>query len=98
MQHQLLVDTVGVQTIASSWGASADELNETKAPARLGLSWQASAAAVNAAHADITTFTAALTTRLATRATYVAEADARYIANETDSANGLAAVAHPLTG
>ena len=61
----------------------------------LGLSCQASAAAVNAAHADITAFTAALAARVGVRATHVAEADTRYIASEADSANELAALASP---
>jgi hypothetical protein len=53
---------------------------------------------VNAAHADITAFTAALVTRVGTRATHIAQANTRYIANEADSANKLATVAHPVTG
>ena len=61
----------------------------------LGLSCQASAAAVNAAHADITAFTAALAARVGVAATHVAEADTRYIASEADSANELAALASP---
>ncbi len=67
------------------------------APADLGWSFQASAAAVNAAHADVTAFTTALVTRVGTRANHVAEADTRYIANEADSGNELAAVAYPIT-
>jgi hypothetical protein len=57
-----------------------------------------SAAAVNAAHADTAAFTAALAARVGICATHVAEADARYIANETSSANQLAGVAHPVIG
>jgi hypothetical protein len=53
MQQQLRVDTVGVQAMASRWDAAADELGETIAPAGLGLSYQASAAAVNVAHTDV---------------------------------------------
>jgi hypothetical protein len=98
MQQQLRVDTVGVQAMASRWGASADELHGTMAPAGLRLSCQASVTAVNAAHADITAFTAALATRVSGRATHVAEADTRYIANEADSAKKLAAAGHPVTG
>jgi hypothetical protein len=93
MPQQLRVDTVGVPAMASRWGASADELGETTAPAGLGLSCQSSAAAVNAAHADITAFTAALATRVGARATHVTDANSRYIANEADSAQELAAVA-----
>jgi hypothetical protein len=57
------------------------------APAGLGLSGQASARAVNAAHADITAFTAALVARVGARATHVVEADTRYFASEADSAH-----------
>jgi hypothetical protein len=98
MRPQLCVDTAGVQTMGSRWAVSVGGLSETVAPAGLGLSWQASAAAVNAAHADITAFTAALVTRVGTRATHIAQANTRYIANEADSANKLATVAHPVTG
>jgi hypothetical protein len=93
MPQQLRVDTVGVQAMAGRWDASAGGLDETTAPTGIGLSCQASAAAVNAAHADITAFTAALATRVSVRAARVAEADTRYITNEADSAQELAAVA-----
>ncbi len=74
------------------------ELNAGVAPTGLGLSCQASAAAVNAAHADTAAFTAALAARVRIRATHVGEADARYIANETSSANQLARATHPVIG
>jgi hypothetical protein len=93
MPQQLRVDTVGVQAMASSWGASAGELNETVPPNRLGLSCQPSAAAVNAAHADTIAFTAALAARVGDRAVHVTQANTRYITNETGSATALAAVA-----
>jgi hypothetical protein len=96
--QQLRVDTAGLQAMATRWGASAGELEETVAPPRLGLSSQASAAAVNAAHADITAFTTALATRVGTHATRVAEADTHYLANEADSTTELAAVARPVPG
>jgi len=57
--QQLRVDTAALQAMASRWGASVGELSETAAPAGLGLSCQASAGAVSAAHADVTAFTAA---------------------------------------
>lgn len=97
MQQHLRVDTGGLQTLATRWGALADELNETIAPTRLGLSCQASAAAVSGAHGDVTAFSAALAARVGVRASHVAEADTRYLANEADSASMLAAVAHPVT-
>jgi hypothetical protein len=96
--QRLRVDTTGVQAMASRWGASVGELNPGVAPTGLGLSCQASAAAVHAAHADVTAFTAVLAARVGVRATHVAAADTRYITIEADSANQLAAVAHPVIG
>jgi hypothetical protein len=98
MRQQLRVDTAAVQTTAARWGASVGEFSDAVAPVRLGLSCQASAVAVNAVHTDITAFAASLATQVGARATAVASADACYAANEADSANELAAVAHPVTG
>jgi|ERR1700758_4831409 len=98
MQQLVRVDTSGVQALATQWGASVGELNAVAAPTGLGLPCQASAAAVDAAHADITAFSAALATRVGTRAIHVAEADTRYIANEADSANEMTAVANRVIG
>ncbi|MDT5259289.1 MAG: hypothetical protein QOD10_4369 [Mycobacterium sp.] len=98
MPQLLRVDTSGVQAMAARWGASVSELNTVAAPSGLGLSYQASAAAVDAAHADIATFTAALSTRVGTRATHVPEADSRYVANEADSADEMTAVADRVIG
>jgi hypothetical protein len=53
---------------------------------------------VDAAHADITAFTAALATRVDARATRVTETDTRYMSTEADSVTKLAAVADPVTG
>jgi hypothetical protein len=97
MRQQLRVDTPGLQMMASRWGVWADELGQTTAPAGLAVSFQASAAAVVAAHADITAFTGASATRVGARATHVAEADARYVSIEADSAEELAAVVDPAT-
>jgi hypothetical protein len=69
------VDTAAIQMMATRRGTSVGELNATVAPAELGLSCQASATAVNAAHADITAFTAALASQVDNRATHVTEAD-----------------------
>ncbi len=98
MQQPLRVDTAGLQAMVARWAASVGELSGTAAPAGLGSSCQASAAAIDAAHANVTAFTAALTARVGARATRVAEADTRYIGNETHSANVLAAIAHPVIG
>ncbi|WP_232007720.1 hypothetical protein [Mycobacterium gordonae] len=45
--------------------------------------------------ADVTAFSAALAARVGLRASYVAEAETGYLANEATSANMLAAVAQP---
>ena len=73
MSQLLRVDTAGMHAMATRWGASVGALNETVAPAGLGLSCQPSAVAVTAGHADIAVFTAALVTRVGTRAIHVAE-------------------------
>jgi hypothetical protein len=98
MQQQLRVDIANVQAMATRWGACAGELSETAVPAVPALSCQASAVAVNAAHADITVFTAALASQVGARATAVAAAGACYAVNEADSAGALSAVARPVTG
>jgi hypothetical protein len=90
--QQLRVATAALQAMAARWGASAGELGEAVAPAGLTSSSQPSAAAVNAVHADVGAFTAELATRVDTRAKQVADANTRYVANEADSANKLAAV------
>jgi hypothetical protein len=98
MQRLLSVDTVALRAMAIRWGASAGELTATAAPGGLGLSCQASAAAVGVAHADVTAFTATLAARVGGRATDVVEADSRYIVNEADSSNEMAVVAARVTG
>jgi hypothetical protein len=94
----LRVDTAGVQAMAARWGASAGGLDQTAAPTRLGLLCQVSAAAVDAAHVDVATFTAGLAARVGERATGVAQADSSYLAQEAASATALAALAPPAAG
>jgi hypothetical protein len=94
----LRVDTAGVQAMTTRWAASVRELKATVAPSEMGLSCQTSAASVSAADADATAFTAALATRVGTRATHVTEADTLYVTDDADSANEMAAVAHRVTG
>ena len=96
MQQMLRVDTADVQAMAARWGASAGDLDETAAPAGLGLSCQASAAAVNAAHVDVAAFAARLAARVDVRATSVTQADSCYLAQEAASVTELATVAPPL--
>jgi hypothetical protein len=90
--QQLRVDTAGVHAMATRWGAAVGQLDETVTPTGLGLSCQASAAAVDAAHVDITAFTAALAARVGDRATGVTQADTSYIAQEAVSTAALAAI------
>ncbi|MEB3983513.1 hypothetical protein OQ968_19865 [Mycobacterium sp. 663a-19] len=96
--QELRVDTAGLPAMAGRWAASAEELDQAAAPAGLGLSCQASAAAVNVAHADVTAFTAALAARVGTHSPHVGEANAGYLANEAQSADEMEAVAPPVTG
>jgi hypothetical protein len=90
------VDTAGVQAMATRWGASAGDLNEAVAPTGLGLSCQTSAAAVDAAHADVAAFTAGLAARVDQRATGVVQADTSYLAQEASSTAAVAAVFQPM--
>lgn len=90
--QQLRVDTAALQAMAASWGTSAGELTETAAPAGLGSSSQPSAAAVNAAHADVAIFTTDLATRVDMRAQHVTDANTHYIAHDSHAVGELAAV------
>lgn len=94
----LRVNAAGLQAVAARWAASASELDASAAPVGLGLSCQASAVAVSAAHADVAAFTAALAGRIGIRASHVRQADAGYRANEAEAASAMAAVMPPLTG
>ena len=78
--------------MAARWGVSAGELQQAEAPAGLGLSCQTSAAAVDAAHADVAAFTAGLAARVSGHAGGVGQADASYLAQEAESASALSAV------
>jgi hypothetical protein len=91
--QELRVDSAGLQAMATRWDSAVGELHATADSGGAGLACQASAAAVSAAHADVSAFTAALAERLGGHATHVAEADAHYLANEAESSNELAAVA-----
>jgi hypothetical protein len=91
---QLRVDTAALEAVAASWGTSASELTQTSAPAGLGLSSQPSAAAVNAAHADVAIFTADLAARVDMRAQHVTDANTHYIAHDAHSTNELATLTH----
>jgi hypothetical protein len=94
--QELRVDTAGVQAMATRWGASVGDLDETVAPTVLGLSCQTSAAAVNAAHVDVAAFTAALAARVGERATGVTQAGTSYLAQEASSTAAVASVFQPM--
>lgn len=96
MQQTLRVDTAGLRAMAARWGASVEGLNATVAPTGRGLSCQTSAAAVNAAHIDVTAFTVGLATQIGAHVAGVAQANTRYLTEEADSAAKLGAVAHPV--
>jgi len=95
--QKLRVETAALQATATRWCASASGLPEAMAPVGLGSSPQPSAVAVNAAHADIGVFTAALATQVDMRSRHVADADTRYLASEAQSAYELAAVADSVS-
>jgi hypothetical protein len=95
VQQELRVDTAGVQAMAARWSASVGDLHEVAAPTGLGLSCQSSAAAVDAAHADVAAFTAGLASRVGERATGVVGATGSYLAQEAASTAALAAVVQP---
>ena len=78
--------------MAARWGVSAGELQQAEAPTGLGLSCQTSAAAVDAAHADVAAFIAGLGARVSGHAGGVTAADASYLAQEAESASALSAV------
>lgn len=86
------MDTAGVQAMAARWGVSAGELQQAEAPTGLGLSCQTSAAAVDAAHADVAAFIAGLGAQVSGHADGVTAADASYLAQEAESASALSAV------
>lgn len=87
------VDPAGLAAMAGRWATAAGELHVPAAPTASGLPSQASVAAVNVAHADVTAFTARLADRVQAHSRRVAEAGRRYASNEADSANAMAAVA-----
>jgi hypothetical protein len=95
MERQLRVDTAGVHAMATRWGATVGDLHEVVAPSGLGLSCQASAAAVDAAHAAVATFTAGLASRVGERATGVVQDNTSYLAQEAASSAALAAALNP---
>lgn len=88
--QEFRVNTAGVLAMATQWGISAGELHATVAPTGLGLARQASAAAVDAAHSDVATFTARLAARVGERAKRVAEVDNSYLTQEASSTATLA--------
>jgi hypothetical protein len=91
--QQLQVDTAALRSMATNWGAAAGDLIERAAPTTgLGFSSQPSAAAVNAAHADVAVFTAGLATRVDMRAQHVTDANTQYLNDDSHAVDELAAV------
>lgn len=70
MQQPLRVNSAALQAMAARWATSVGELDASAPPAGLGLSCQASVAAVLTAHTEVNAFTAALSARVRTRATH----------------------------
>jgi hypothetical protein len=89
---ELRVEPADVQAMAARWGVSAGELHQTPTPRGLGLSCQTSAAAVDAAHADVAAFATGLAARVYGHANGVVAADASYLAQEAESAATLSAL------
>lgn len=94
----LRVNTAAVHVMATRWAAQVEELDATVPPSAPRSSCQASAAAVEAAHADIAAFTASLSRRVGTHSAHVGAADAGYLANDAQAANEMAAIAPSAIG
>ncbi|ORW01608.1 hypothetical protein AWC13_06500 [Mycobacterium kubicae] len=77
--------------MAGRW-AAAGESNGSAPAVLAGWTSHSSAAAVNAAHVDITASTAALAARVNTHFVHVDGADAGYLATEADAAGASARV------
>jgi hypothetical protein len=96
VEQELRVDTAGVQAMATRWDASVGDLNGTAAPTGLGLSCQTSAAAVTAAHVDVTAFTTGFAARVGERASGAVQADLSYLFQEATSTAAVATVFQPM--
>ncbi|EFG79544.1 MULTISPECIES: hypothetical protein [Mycobacterium] len=95
MPQPLRVNSAALQAMATRWGAWVGDLHLSAPSAALGLSCQASAAAVLTAHIEVDAFMAALSAQVRARAAHVTEADSRYNATEVASAQEEAAVVPP---
>lgn len=92
MPDQLRIDIAAARTMASGWGTIIGELHALAAPAELGLSGQASVAAVDAAHAAAAAFRQALAAQVQNRAASVVDACGDFIGNEFGSADEIIGV------
>jgi hypothetical protein len=88
---ELRVNVDDVQVTAACYQASASRLAGVES-ADAGRSFQPTAAAVQAVHAGAATTRAVLSARVAATGAKIAEADARYVENEAESAAKLHAV------
>lgn len=82
MPQPLRVNSAALQAMATRWGAWVGDLHLSAPSAVLGLSCQASAAAVLTAHIEVDAFMAALSAQVRARAAHVTEAGSRYNATE----------------
>ena len=82
--------------MATRWGAAVGDLHEVVPPTGLGLSCQTSAAAVEAAHLEVTAFAAGLAARVGEHAGGVVEDTTSYLAQEAASSAALAAALNPV--
>ncbi|WIM87460.1 hypothetical protein PT015_21890 [Candidatus Mycobacterium wuenschmannii] len=92
MGQELHVNTADLHAMSTRWGASVGDLHQVVAPSGLGLSCQASAAAVDAAHGEVAGFIAGLAGRIGERAAGVVTDSASYLAQEAASTSALAAI------
>jgi hypothetical protein len=81
--------------VQAAWWEAADALAGDTAPAAVAASWSASAAAVNAAHEQITAASTKCTSRVQATATKLALAATSYTENEDSSAAQMRALYGP---
>jgi hypothetical protein len=86
------VDALGLSTLAGHCEQQAARLAAIAAPPASGRGFQPSAAAVEAAHADVDAMGARLMARMQSTAAAASSAVAEYVATDTSSASDIAAV------
>lgn len=86
------MDIAALHAMAARWGRSAGELTRTGTPADFAAPSQPSAAAVQAAHADVAAFTAAMANQVDARAQHVTDASTRFTAHDAHAVSEIAAL------